>query len=340
MERVLKRYGWVATALAIVAIAYFVAMTLGEFILKKLGAGVDLAQLGPPRISADGGSIEGYGTPAREVTMDDLLAGNLFEVPEAEPEPALVVEAEPEPEVESAPGPGDGIIRPCPIPLHLVALVAGPPSAPETGFATIAREGRTAEYRVGYDVGGFILNRITWNRVYLTQTAGGPECFSDIRHPGLVGAATDVPPAVKPPEPSAQAIVAQAPNPESMSREERFRRAVETSITTVSDTERTVQRSLINTVLDNQDIAMRQARVMPHEDGGEIVGFKVYGIRRDSLFGSLGLENGDLIESVNGIPMTGADKALQAYGRLRMADRISITLNRRGQRVTLDYNVR
>jgi general secretion pathway protein C len=79
---------------------------------------------------------------------------------------------------------------------------------------------------------------------------------------------------------------------------------------------------------------------MPHEENGEVIGFKVYGIRRDSLFGKLGLENGDLIQSINDIPMTGADKALQAYGRLRMADRISITVTRRGQAITMNYNIR
>ena len=232
------------------------------------------------------------------------------------------------------------MITPCPLALQVQALVAGSDAHPELGFATIIQDGLTAEYRVGYDIGGHRVSRITWNRVYIEQAGSGGECFLDLRYPHLpsaAGAGEQPPPPVvdvKPPE--------QPPPPpaEGGSREDRFRQAVDASIETVSDTDRTVQRSLINTILDNQDIAMRQARVMPHEEGGEVIGFKVYGIRRDSLFGKLGLENGDLVQSINGIPMTGADKALQAYGRLRMADQISITVTRRGESITLNYNIR
>ncbi|MDI7266491.1 MAG: type II secretion system protein GspC, partial [Myxococcota bacterium] len=243
------------------------------------------------------------------------------------------------PSPEPAPAaPIDPLVRPCSGQVSLLALVAPPSRRPDLGFATILREGKTSEYRIGQDVGSQELVRLTWNRAYLEQPGGG-ECFLDIRHPDLSASTPPQPVAeFKPFEHAPPPAVSQAP--ESMSREDRFAGAVRSSIETVSETERNVQRSLVATILDNQDLAMRQARVMPHEDRGEVVGFKIYGIRRDSLFGTLGLENGDLIESVNGIPMTGADKALQAYGRLRMADRISIALTRRGQRVTLDYNIR
>jgi general secretion pathway protein C len=293
-------------------------------------------------IDKDAGVAAGFESAEKQIRLDDLLSGNLFDLPPDAPDGGEEPDVDGEPDggapvVEA--GPPEAIIPPCPIAAQVQVLVAGPAHHPELGFATIVHDGQAQEYRVGYDLGGNRLEQITWNRVYLAQgSAGGRLCFLDIRNPELAQAAGPAaPPQAKPPE--------QAPQPPAdqgagQSREDRFNQAINDSIEVTSDTDRNVQRSLINTILDNQDIAMRQARVMPHEENGEVIGFKVYGIRRDSLFGKLGLENGDLIQSINGIPMTGADKALQAYGRLRQADRISVTVTRRGQSITMNYNIR
>jgi general secretion pathway protein C len=341
MVAALKRHFWIVGVLLTVGAAWFVAAGLGEMILERLGSAVDLSQGPPSNIGADAGIAAGYAPTDRTIRLEDLLSGNLFDLPpedldagegEADVEEAEIV-------AEWTEVAGSSEIPPCPMPLKLVALLTGPPRAPELGFATIEVEGKQEEYRIGSEIGGATVMDITWNRVFMLQSDGISECFIDIRYPGLgsgQGGPTTVAVADKPPE----APPPPPPGGEPQSREDRFRQAVEQSIEVVNDTERNVQRSLINTILDNQDIAMRSARVMPHEEGGEIVGFKVYGIRRDSLFGKLGMENGDLVQSVNGIPMTGADKALQAYGRLRMADRIEVAVTRRGQQVTLVYNIR
>ena len=85
---------------------------------------------------------------------------------------------------------------------------------------------------------------------------------------------------------------------------------------------------------------MRTARVIPHEEGGQVVGVKLYGIRRSSLLGRLGIQNGDMLRTINGYDMTAPDSALEAYARLRSADRITINLNRRGSDQTIDYQIR
>ena len=85
---------------------------------------------------------------------------------------------------------------------------------------------------------------------------------------------------------------------------------------------------------------MRTARVIPHEQGGRTVGVKLYGIRRSSLLGRLGIQNGDMLRTINGYDMTAPDSALEAYARLRNADRITINLQRRGQDQTIDYQIR
>jgi general secretion pathway protein C len=336
----LKRYFWVFTALATLAAAWLAAAGIGELLLGLAGSGLDMSNIPPRDLGADAAAAA-TSDDDRPIRLDDLLGGNLFALPPTNPDPEPDPDPlPPEPVRETSPPPSaEALIPPCPLALRVVALVSPPADRPEIGFATLDYDGRVDEYRVGQDIGGNRLIRIGWNRVYLALAGGQGDCFADIRYPELARAAPNPPPAVGPVDPKPPES-GEPPPVEAQSREDRFRVAVEQSIETVSDSERNVQRSLINTILDNQDLAMRQARVMPHEQGGEVVGFKVYGIRRESLFGQLGIENGDLIQSINGIPMTGADKALQAYGRLRMADRIEVTVTRRGQQVNMVYNIR
>ena len=84
---------------------------------------------------------------------------------------------------------------------------------------------------------------------------------------------------------------------------------------------------------------MRTARIIPHEENGRTVGVKLYGIRRNSLLGRLGLQNGDMLRTINGYDMTSPDSALEAYSRLRGANNLSVNVVRRGNPMALEYNI-
>lgn len=116
--------------------------------------------------------------------------------------------------------------------------------------------------------------------------------------------------------------------------------ALESGITQISEREYSIDRSLVTSLLANQAALMRSARVIPHEEGGRVVGVKLYGIRRSSLLGRLGIQNGDMLRTINGYDMTSPDSALEAYARLQNAYRITINLARRGQDMSVDYSIR
>jgi type II secretion system protein C len=82
------------------------------------------------------------------------------------------------------------------------------------------------------------------------------------------------------------------------------------------------------------------ARVRPVSTDGKVAGFKVYAIRRQSLLHALGVENGDVIEAVNGMALTTPDKLLEIYGRLRDADNFEVRVARGGKPVTMRYVIR
>ena len=104
----------------------------------------------------------------------------------------------------------------------------------------------------------------------------------------------------------------------------------------ISDTEFQVDRSVVDKVLENQAELMKSARIIPETKDGQVVGVRLFGIRPDTLLGSLGIQNGDRLETVNGFSMSSPEKALEAYTRLRAADGLKLQVNRRGQPVTID----
>ena len=58
----------------------------------------------------------------------------------------------------------------------------------------------------------------------------------------------------------------------------------------------------------------------------------MFGIRPETLLGTLGMENGDRLQTINGFDMASPEKALEAYARRRTADKLTISLNRQGRR--------
>jgi general secretion pathway protein C len=109
----------------------------------------------------------------------------------------------------------------------------------------------------------------------------------------------------------------------------------------LSDTEFNVDRAVVDNILENQAQLMRTARIVPEKGAdGKTVGIRLFGVRPNTLLGTLGLQNGDRLETINGFEMASPEKALEAYARLRTANKLAIKITRRGQPVTLDFNIK
>jgi general secretion pathway protein C len=108
----------------------------------------------------------------------------------------------------------------------------------------------------------------------------------------------------------------------------------------VSETEFNVDRSVIDNVLENQAQLMRSARIVPEQKDGKTVGIRLFGIRQDTLLGTLGMQNGDRLEKINGYDMASPEKALEAYARLRTATSLTVQLTRRGKPLTIEYQIK
>jgi len=108
----------------------------------------------------------------------------------------------------------------------------------------------------------------------------------------------------------------------------------------VSDTEYIVDREEVDNALENMSQLFTQIRAVPHFEGVEATGFRLFAIRRGSIFDKIGLKNGDIIRSVNGQAMNDPTRALALLEELRDASDLAVSVTRNRKDKNLSYTVR
>ncbi len=225
--------------------------------------------------------------------------------------------------------PGDPQPPPCDGSIRLVGSYVRH-ATPDQSFAAITgATGSSLLYRVGMVIDERVVIAVQPNFVVLRPSTGvlcSIGMFGDA--PAIATAhAVIPPPVVTPPEAGGDPAL-------GISAQE-----MEQNIQQISETSFSINRTLVDRLLANQAALMSAARVIPHEEDGHVVGVKIYGIRRSSLLGHLGIQNGDMLRTLNGFDLTDPTAVLDAYSRLRTSDSLSISMVRRGQPVTVDYAI-
>lgn len=113
-----------------------------------------------------------------------------------------------------------------------------------------------------------------------------------------------------------------------------------TGVTKLSETEYNVERAEVDRVLANLNEVATQARIVPSFKNGKANGFKMFSIKPGSIFSKIGMQNGDVIQKINGYEMNSPDRALEIYGKLRDATSLAIEVQRRGQNMNFSYAIR
>ncbi len=102
---------------------------------------------------------------------------------------------------------------------------------------------------------------------------------------------------------------------------------------------RVLTREFVDAMLANTEGLATAARFVPRLVDGRPRGVKLYAIRPGSYIDQLGLKNGDTLVALNGFDLSVPDQALEAYAHTRGASHVLLDLERRGERVTLEYVV-
>lgn len=86
--------------------------------------------------------------------------------------------------------------------------------------------------------------------------------------------------------------------------------------------------------MKNMDQVLGSARVVPYYRGGQPYGFRVSDVAEGAKIYELGVRSGDIIKSINGVPIRTPEDALNAYQQLQSNTTVDLELERRGGTTT------
>lgn len=335
-DAVLKRYFWVVLLALVAVAAYFQAAGITQVV----GAA----------IAVDGKALfpqgNGASKPALPVVSSDhtqsaakIIERNPFDSVKGDLTPP-VASASSSAETAGPPLPATEDPYSAP-PCEGVKILATAVSD-DAAWSFASLSGGTGEgpgtkmKRQGDDYAGKRVWFIRWDRVWLI----GPGAFCQAEmfpYASMVAAAASAAAS------ASSASKAAAPPPPAVSGGKGVPAVspeIASKIQKISANEFNVDRTVIDKILENQSELMRAARIVPEQENGKVIGMRMFGIRSDTLLGVLGMESGDRLEKINGFEMGSPEKALEAYARLRTAEKLTVNVNRRGQPMTIDFHIK
>ena len=170
--------------------------------------------------------------------------------------------------------------------------------------------------RTGAEVQDGVILAFVWRNIAIFRTTSGVKCVGD-----GVGEAKPMP------VPEAPKVAGEQQQPKG---DDEF------DIRNVGPNQYVVKREDLNKATGNLGALASQARIVPSAKDN---GFKIFSIAKDSLYSKIGIQNGDVLKSINGIELSSPDKALEAYSRLQNASKLSLDIVRKGQNETLEYTI-
>ncbi|MFH2011038.1 MAG: type II secretion system protein GspC [bacterium] len=171
---------------------------------------------------------------------------------------------------------------------------------------------------------GYEITKVESRRV--TFTKGKQTGYIDL----FPDANKAVAPTTKPVKPGRK-----APNPR-----DNWRNAVNQGVRKVGPNKYEIDRTLVQQFIANTAMAGRDAAIYPHTKDGKPDGFRLGRVRPGGIFAKLGMRSGDVLNSVNNMPITSLDKALTIFTKLQGANHLTIGVTRYGRPQTMDYSIK
>jgi general secretion pathway protein C len=101
-----------------------------------------------------------------------------------------------------------------------------------------------------------------------------------------------------------------------------------------------VDRAARDAIIDGAADWMRAVAVRPEKVGDDVVGLRIAALKPGTSLDALGVRAGDVLQSVGNVPLTSPERMLEAVGRARTAEHLSVVLLRDGRPLQLDFEVR
>lgn len=306
METLLRKYLW-AIDLAVIALcAMFGARATATIIDSSLTRGLPPPAKRAPRPMASAATV--YGKQTDEILKRNMFCSTCPPILGGPEKPIEKINTDP---VKTT------------LPLRLLAVMfAPPPVDPRWSMAVIRDndEKFAGPYAIGSKIREATITDIGETRVDLD--VGGHKEYLELIEKTPIATAPGA--AAAPPPPPSDPLMAE----------------MEKGVKKISENNYEVQRATVDSLLGNMSVLSRAARIVPELKDGKAAGFRLFSVRPDGPFAKIGFQNGDVISAINGLDMSSPDKALEVYTKLRSASHLSVGMERNGQKITKEYNIR
>jgi type II secretion system protein C len=111
-------------------------------------------------------------------------------------------------------------------------------------------------------------------------------------------------------------------------------------INQVEDNRFVVGRQEIDQQMANLNTLLTQARAVPENRGGQMIGFRLMQIVPNSFYQKVGFKENDIIKSVNGEKITDPAKAIELLQGLKSMSSLDMTIERGGKDINFNYDIR
>ena len=306
METLLRKYLSVVDLAVVALCAIFAARATATAIEAGFVSGIPTAKHAPKPLASP------TATTVYSKQVEEILNRNIF----CSTCPPILGGKEEAPGVPVVPP-----LQRTSLPLKLLAVMYAP-TDPRWSMAIIRDndDKSVGPYGVGSHVREATIDQIEETRAYLDFGGGRREFLELLDQPAAAAAPVAAAPAAGPKDPLADAL--------------------DKGIKKTGPNSYEVQHSTLDALLGNMGALSKAARIVPEMKDGKSSGFRLLSIKPDGPFGKIGLQNGDIISAINGLEMTSPDKALEVYTKLKTANHLSVGLERNGQKITEDYNIR
>jgi len=312
VEILLREYLWALDGLVVAICAIFLARAASTGIATALEK--KLVGTGPVPKAALRASTPATPATVYSKQVEEILKRNIF--CSACP-PILPVEG-----TAAGPAPPPPLQRTA-LNLKLLAIMFAPPPANPKWSVAIIRDNdakSAGPYNVGSTIRDATIEDIEEDKVYLDFGNGKHEYLDLLDRPQAAA------------NPSAP--VASNTPADPLAAE------LDKGIKKLGEHNYEVQRGTVDALLGNMGALAKGARIVPETKDGKPAGFRLFSIRPDGPFAKIGLQNGDVVSAINGLEMNSPDQALLAYTKLKTANHLSVAIERNGQKITKDYNIR
>jgi general secretion pathway protein C len=311
VETLLRKYLWVINGVVVALCAIFLARAAATVVERKLLA------TGPAPRAAVRAPVAALTPAVYTKQVEEILKRNIFcsTCP-----PILPVEGKKGDEGPPPPPP----LQRTSLNLKLLAIMFAPPPANPKWSVAIIRDNdakSAGPYNVGSVIRDATVEDIEEDKVYLDFGGGRHEFLDLLDRPQPAPGAPSAP------------VASNTPT-------DPFAAELDKGIKKLGENNYEVQRGTVDALLGNMGALAKGARIVPETKDGKPAGFRLFSIRPDGPFAKIGLLNGDVVSAINGLEMNSPDQALLAYTKLKTANHLSVAIERNGQKITKDYNIR